>query len=82
MPNRPANSKFDHALNLFVSYEQKKALEDLASQHHRSLAQIVRTLLHIGVPILKGFLEAEEQFATEGHKILVQSRRSAEDLDS
>jgi hypothetical protein len=57
---RPKGS-YTHSLNLFVSWETKQALEDLAKQHNRTLAAAVRSALRIGTPLLQRVWEAEER---------------------
>jgi predicted DNA-binding protein len=52
---------FTHSLNLFVSWETKQALEDLARRHSRTLATTVRTALRIGIPLVQRVWEAEER---------------------
>lgn len=51
----------EHGLNFFISYQLKKKLQALARKYDTSLADIVRTLLKIGIPVLEGYKQAQEQ---------------------
>ncbi|MGH7890044.1 MAG: hypothetical protein ACRENF_05795 [Thermodesulfobacteriota bacterium] len=55
----------EHGLNFFISYQLKKKLQTLAQKYDTSLADIVRTLLKIGIPVLEGYREAQEQAEKE-----------------
>jgi len=57
--------KGEHGLNFFISYELKKRLQILAQRYDTSLAEIVRTLVKIGIPILEGYSKAQEQAEKE-----------------
>ena len=50
----------DHCLNVFVSYELKSRLSDLAAKYDRTVADIVRAIMKIGIPMMEGISEAEE----------------------
>jgi len=50
----------DHCLNVFVSYELKSRLSDLADKYDRTVADIVRAIMKIGIPMMEGISEAEE----------------------
>lgn len=51
----------EHGLNFFISYQLKKKLQALAQKYDTSLADMVRTLLKIGMPVLEGYKQAQEQ---------------------
>lgn len=55
----------EHCLTVFVSYEFKERLVKLANRHDRTMADMVRTLLRIGIPALEGLTEAEEEMLKE-----------------
>ena len=51
----------EHGLNFFISYQLKKRLQTLARKYDTSLAEMVRTLLKIGIPVLEGYRLAQEE---------------------
>jgi predicted DNA-binding protein len=55
----------EHCLNIFVSYELKKQLKDLAEKYDRTTADIVRAVLKIGIPMMEGLSRAEEIMVRE-----------------
>ncbi len=55
----------EHCLTVFVSYEFKERLTRLANRHDRTVADMVRTLLRVGIPVLEGLTEAEEEMLKE-----------------
>ena len=55
----------DHCLNVFVSYELKAKLKELATRYDRTTADIVRSVLRIGIPMLEGLSLAEETMTRE-----------------
>ncbi|MBN1213534.1 MAG: hypothetical protein JXA92_13265 [candidate division Zixibacteria bacterium] len=55
----------EHCLNIFVSYELKKQLKDLAEKYDRTTADIVRAVLKIGIPMMEGLSQAEEIMVKE-----------------
>lgn len=50
----------EHCLNVFVSYELKSRLSDLADKYDRTTADMVRAVLKIGIPMMEGISDAEE----------------------
>ncbi len=74
----------EHGLNFFISYQLKKKLQTLAQKYDTSLADMVRTLLKIGVPVLEGYKQAQEQAEKEVGKLRKKasghSERSEESL--
>jgi predicted DNA-binding protein len=55
----------DHCLNVFVSYELKSQLKELAGRYDRTTADIVRAVLRIGIPMMQGLSQAEEVMVRE-----------------
>ena len=55
----------EHCLNIFVSYELKQKLKELASRYDRTTADIVRAVLKIGIPMMEGMSQAEETMVKE-----------------
>jgi predicted DNA-binding protein len=55
----------DHCINVFVSYELKQQLKRLADRYDRTMADMVRAVLRIGIPMMEGLSEAEEVMVRE-----------------
>lgn len=51
----------EHCLNIFVSYQLKERIMKLAEKYDRTMADIVRTLIKVGIPVMEGLTEAEER---------------------
>ncbi len=55
----------DHCLNIFVSHELKCQLKELAKKYDRTMADMVRAVLKIGIPMMEGLSKAEEIMVRE-----------------
>jgi predicted DNA-binding protein len=55
----------EHCLNVFVSYELKERLKILAARYDRTVADMVRSVLRIGIPMMEGLSQAEETMVKE-----------------
>ena len=55
----------EHCLNVFVSYELKSQLKGLADKYDRTMADIVRAVLRVGIPMMQGMSRAEEIMVKE-----------------
>ncbi len=55
----------EHCINVFVSYELKDQLKTLADKYDRTVADMVRAVLRIGIPMMQGMSEAEEVMVRE-----------------
>ena len=55
----------DHCLNVFVSYDLKRRLKELAAKYDRTTADIVRAVLRVGIPMMEGLSQAEEVMVKE-----------------
>ena len=51
----------EHYLNVFVSYQLKARIKRLAKKYDRTVADMMRTLIKIGIPVMEGLTEAEEK---------------------
>ena len=69
MPRKISKVRGEHGLNFFISYQLKKRLQTLTQKYDTSLAEIVRTLLKIGIPVLEGYKQAQEQAEKELDKL-------------
>ncbi len=68
MPPKTANTarlRGDHCLNVFVSSELKEQLKALAKKYDRTTSDVVRSLLKIGIPMMEGLSQAEENMMKE-----------------
>ena len=61
----PTKTRGDHCLNVFISYELKSQLKQLADRYDRTVADMVRAVLKIGIPMMRGLSEAEETMVKE-----------------
>ncbi|RKX24167.1 MAG: hypothetical protein DRP45_08820 [Candidatus Zixiibacteriota bacterium] len=55
----------DHCLNVFVSHELKSQLKELSQKYDRTVADMVRAVLRIGIPMMEGMSHAEEIMVRE-----------------
>lgn len=55
----------DHCLNVFVSYELKERLRQLARRYDRTNSDMIRAVLRIGIPMMEGLSDAEEIMVKE-----------------
>jgi len=55
----------EHCLNIFVSYELKSKLQELSRRYDRTMADMVRAILRIGIPMMEGLSTAEEIMVRE-----------------
>ncbi len=58
-------SRGEHCLNISISYQLKNDLKDLADKYDRTVADIVRAVLRIGIPMMEGMSRAEEVMVKE-----------------
>lgn len=60
-----AKVRGEHCLNIFISYELKERLKTLSEKYDRTLSDMVRAVLRIGIPMMEGLSEAEEIMVKE-----------------
>jgi hypothetical protein len=60
-----ADPTFEHHLHVCVPPALREELRALARKYDRTTADIVRTLMRIGVPLMRGFSEAEQVMIEE-----------------
>ncbi len=67
MMNDELRAKFrgEHIINIRLSYEFKERLQKLAEKYDRTVADMVRALLKIGIPVMEGISEADEMMVKE-----------------
>lgn len=54
-----------HCLSVFISFELKQQLKALANKYDRTTADMVRSVLRIGIPMMEGLSQAEEIMVKE-----------------
>jgi predicted DNA-binding protein len=70
--------KGEHCINIFISYELKEKINQLAKRYDRTMADVVRTLIKIGIPILESLTEAEEKMLVDYIQVLRRWRKVRE----
>ncbi len=55
----------EHGLTVYISYELKDQLKKLAKKYDRTMSDIVRGVLKIGIPMMEGLSRAEEIMVKE-----------------
>ena len=65
----------EHYLNIFVSFELKNRLRQLSTRYDRTMSDIVRAVLRIGIPMMEGLSEAEEMMVREYVQMFRELRR-------
>jgi len=78
MENSPAKLKGEHCINIFISYELKDKISQLAKRYDRTMADVVRALIKIGIPILESLTEAEERMLLDYIQVLRRWRKVRE----
>ncbi len=73
--NKTDNTRGDHCINVHISYEFKKRIQELARKHDRTTAGMVRALLQVGIPVMEGISEAEEKMLREYRRLFRKFRK-------
>ncbi|MGB2698306.1 MAG: hypothetical protein WBD28_10675 [Candidatus Zixiibacteriota bacterium] len=68
----------EHCINIFVSYQLKERIQKLAARYDRTMADIVRTLIKVGIPVMEGISEAQEILLNDYIKVIRRLRRIKE----
>ncbi|MEW6411824.1 MAG: hypothetical protein AB1483_05030 [Candidatus Zixiibacteriota bacterium] len=55
----------EHCVNVFVSQELKQRLNALAEKYDRTVSDMVRAVLRVGIPMMEGMTQAEEIMVRE-----------------
>ena len=71
----------DHCINIFISYDLKKRINALAQKYDRTMADIVRMLMRVGIPIMEGLSKAEEEMMKDYVQLFRKMRRMKEIKD-
>lgn len=70
-----SKARGEHTLSVFVSYQLKQQLKELAEKYDRTTADIVRAILKIGIPMMEGLSQAEEIMVREYIELFRKLRR-------
>ena len=65
----------EHCLNIFVSYQLKERIMKLAEKYDRTMADMVRTLIKVGIPVMEGLTEAEERMLRDSISLARKLRK-------
>ena len=65
----------EHCLNVFVSYQLKERIMRLAEKYDRTMADMVRTLIKLGIPVMEGLTEAEEKILQDSITLAKKMRK-------
>jgi predicted DNA-binding protein len=68
----------EHCLNIFISFELKQRIGQLADKYDRTMADIVRMLMRIGIPIMEGLSQAEEEMMKDYIQLFRKMRKVRE----
>lgn len=68
----------EHCINIFISYELKEKISQLAKRYDRTMADVVRTLIKMGIPLLESLTEAEEKMLLDYIQVLRRWRKVRE----
>ncbi|PWB68994.1 hypothetical protein C3F09_10765 [candidate division GN15 bacterium] len=52
-------------VTIHMSYEMKESLRQLAAKYDRTVADIIRAVIRVGVPMMEGLSQAEEVMVKE-----------------
>jgi predicted DNA-binding protein len=75
MSDRINKLRGEHCLNVFVSYQLKQRIMKLAEKYDRTMADMVRTLIRVGIPVMEGLTEAEERILTDSISLARRLRK-------
>ncbi len=58
-------SRGELCVTIHMSYEMKESLQQLAAKYDRTVADIIRAVIRVGVPVMEGLSQAEEVMVKE-----------------
>jgi predicted DNA-binding protein len=65
----------EHCLNIFVSYQLKERIMKLAQKYDRTMSDMVRTLIKVGIPVMEGLTEAEDRMLKDSISVARKLRK-------
>jgi predicted DNA-binding protein len=75
MSGRITKLRGEHCLNVYVSYQLKERITSLAEKYDRTMADMVRTLIKVGIPVMEGLTEAEERILKNSVTLVKKMRK-------
>ena len=75
MSERITKLRGEHCLNVFVSYQLKERIISMAEKYDRTMADMVRTLVKVGIPVMEGLTEAEERIMKDSIDLARKMRK-------
>jgi predicted DNA-binding protein len=75
MTERITKLRGEHCLNIFVSYQLKERIMKLAEKYDRTMADMVRSLIRVGIPVMEGLTEAEEKMLKDSISLARKLRK-------
>jgi predicted DNA-binding protein len=55
----------EHCVTIHLTYEMKESLRVLAARYDRTVADIIRAVIRVGIPMMEGLSQAEEVMVKE-----------------
>jgi predicted DNA-binding protein len=65
----------EHCLNIYVSFEFKEKIKAMARHYDQTMADMIRSILRIGIPVMEGISVAEEEMVKEYIKLFHKFRK-------
>ncbi len=61
----PQKDRGELCVTIHMSYEMKESLKVLATRYDRTVADIIRAVIRVGIPMMEGLSQAEEVMVKE-----------------
>lgn len=71
----PRKTRGEHCMTVSLSFELKSKLKELSEKYDRTMADMVRAILRIGIPMMDGLSQAEELMVREYVELFRRLRR-------
>jgi predicted DNA-binding protein len=65
----------EHNLNIFISYQLKERIMKLAQKYDRTMSDMVRILIKVGIPVMEGLTEAEDRILKDSISVARKLRK-------
>lgn len=59
-PKLPRKTRGEHGVTVYISFELKERLHKLAKKYDRTMADMIRAIIRVGIPVMEGIGKAEE----------------------
>jgi len=64
-PKSREKDRGEHCVTIYLSSEMKESLRVLAARYDRTVADIIRAVIRVGIPMMEGLSQAEEVMVKE-----------------